>query len=82
MKSIYVDWMNEFGKQTWSFIGRQVLEQARGEWSPENPDGIEDDDGYPIFNYAYPVFTSDIPDEVILRVCEKTSCTMVYNEDL
>ena len=81
MKSIYVDWMKEFGKDNWEFVGRRVQEEARGEWADDNPDGINEDDGYPIYNFAYPLYKDRIDDETILRVCGETNCTVVYSNE-
>ena len=79
MKSIYVDWTELRVHEEWIFVGRQVLEEKKGEWSEDNPEGIECDDGYPMFNYAYPLYRDDLSEETILRVCEETSCTVVFN---
>ena len=79
MKSIYVDWLSERSRDNWEFVGRQVLEEARGEWAEDNPNGVDEDEGYPIYNYAYPLFRDEIGDETVLKVCEKTNCTVVYN---
>ena len=79
MKSMFVDWINEYTRDNWEFVGRRVLEEARGEWSKDNPDGVEQDGGYPIYNYAYPLYRDSIEDETILRVCEETDCTVVFN---
>ena len=81
MNAIYVDWMKEFSGEAWEFAGRRVLEETRGEWSDDNPEGISEDTGYPIYNYAYPLYKHRIDDEVILRVCEETNCTVVYHKD-
>ena len=81
MKSIYVDWMKEFSKDNWEFVGRRALEDGRGEWADDNPDGINEDEGYPIYNFAYPLFRDQIDDQVILRVCEETNCTVVYSNE-
>ncbi len=80
MKSMYVDWMSEFSKDDWEFVGRRVLRETHGEWSEDNPEGVSDDDGYPIYNFAYPLYSDQIDDQVILRVCEETGCTVVYRE--
>lgn len=81
MKSIYVDWSSEIRNENWEFVGRRILEKIRGEWSKKNPNGIECDEGYPIYNYAYPLFSDELTDETILRVCEETACTVVYSEN-
>lgn len=79
LKSIYVDWMNEFSKENWEIVGRRALEKAKGEWSEDNPGGVDEDEGYPIYNYAYPLFRDEIEDDIVLKVCEETNCTVVYN---
>lgn len=79
MKSIFVDWSSEYNNDTWDFVGRNVLETKRGVWSSDNQDGIEEDDGYPICNFAYPLYSKNIEDEIILKACEMTNCTVVYN---
>ena len=71
--------MSERSRDNWEFVGRQVLEEARGEWAEDNPNGVDEDEGYPIYNYAYPLFRDEIGDETVLKVCEKTNCTVVYN---
>lgn len=81
MKSIHIDWASEWGKDKWDFVGRSALESIRGEWSEDNQDGINEDDGYPMMNYAYPLFSSEISEEKILDVCDNTSCTVVYNNE-
>lgn len=77
MKSMHVDWASEYCNDTWEFVGRHVLEEEKGLWSADNPEGISEDDGYPIYNYAYPLFSDSIENKLILRVCEETNCTIV-----
>ena len=79
MKSVFVDWHKEYNSDRWDFVGRSTLLNHRGEWSENNQDGVDADDGYPIYNFAYPLFKSDVSEEEILAVCEKTNCTVVLN---
>ena len=95
MKTINVNWSNQEFDGTWEYIGASLMrdkEQERLEQCThgnENQDSCEDcecypdqaaDDNYPMMNYAYPLHS--LPDDdKIIEVCEKTSCTVVYNND-
>jgi hypothetical protein len=79
VKSMYVDWQSEFSKKEWEFVGRQVLLFIKGEWSEKNPGGVSEDDGYPIYNYAYPLHRDHFNEETVLEICEVTNCTVVYS---
>jgi hypothetical protein len=82
MKSKFVDWSEVWSdeRQEWEFIGRSLLLDKLDEYSEDNEEGLEDDDGYPVYNYAYPIETfGELEDDKILRICEETSCTVVYN---
>lgn len=84
MKSILVDW-SEFEDdgvlEEWEFTGRTLLEEKYGRWSEYNEDGIDEDTGFPLMNYAYPTGNQTISDKKILRVCEETNCTVVFNNN-
>lgn len=75
MNSRWVDWTEE----KWEFVGRNVMEERLGEWSKDNENGIQEDDGYPIMNFAYPIDCGTPYDDRIFRVCDETCCTVVYN---
>jgi len=93
MKSMHIDWTDKNIYETWDFIGagviynreRKKLSQCRHgnatqEYCHECDCYPEDKQNanYPAMNYAYPLFSE--PDkEKIARVCEETSCTVVYN---
>jgi hypothetical protein len=82
MKTRYVNWHDAYGdeKEEWSYIGQDLMLDKYGEASEDNEEGLEDDDYYPMMNYAYPIEAfGELKDEKILRVCEETSCTVVYN---
>jgi hypothetical protein len=93
MKSQYVNWREENIERTWDFVGagviynreRQKLSQCthgnatqeychKCDCYPEDKQNAN----YPAINYAYPLF-SEPDEEKIARVCEETSCTVVYN---
>jgi len=57
------------------------MEEKRGCWSDENPEGIEGDDYIPIYNFAYPLGLSALDDGKIERICNETNCTVVCNQD-
>ena len=78
MEGRYVDWWEAFKGDEWEFIGRQVMEERKGDWSDTNPEGLEGDDYFPMYNFAYPLEVA--PDqEVIFRICNETACTVVYH---
>ena len=81
MESRFVDWLEAFKGSEWEFLGRQVMEEKKGYWSEDNPEGLEGDDYVPIYNYAYPLNMNSLEDEKILRICKETNCTVVYNEE-
>ena len=81
MKSVFVDWTNENICQKWEFVGRDVLLEKKGERSEKNQNGIDEDDGYPIYNFAYPLFKNRIDKDDIFKACEETNCTVVYNTE-
>ncbi len=57
------------------------MEEQRGEWSEDNPTGIEEDDYMPIYNFAYPLHVNSIDEDKIIRICEETNCTVVKNTE-
>jgi hypothetical protein len=64
----------------WNFIGRDVEMERVGEWSEDNPDGLDCDDYIPVMLYAYPLW--DCPsDEQIIEIHDKTSLTVVEHND-
>ena len=80
MESRYVDWWEAFKDDEWDCLARHVMEEKKGEWSEDNPEGLEGDDYMPIYNYAYPLEFSNLEENKIVRICEETNCTVVYNE--
>ena len=81
MESRFVNWWEAFKGDEWDCLGRYVMEEKKGEWSEDNPEGLEGDDYIPIYNYAYPLGLSNLEDDKIIRICTKTNCTVVYNEE-
>ena len=81
MESRYVDWSKAFNGDEWECLGRQVMEERRGCWSDENPEGIEGDDYIPIYNFAYPLDLSILDEGKIERICTETNCTVVYSHE-
>jgi hypothetical protein len=57
------------------------MEEQEGEWSEDSPEGIEYDDYMPIYNYAYPLHLSYLEEDIIIRICEETNCTVVNNTE-
>ncbi len=51
MESRYVDWWEAFKGDEWDCLGRQVMEEKKGLWSEDNPEGLEGDDYIPIYNF-------------------------------
>jgi hypothetical protein len=93
MKSRYVNWSDEEVYRVWDFIGAGVIYNRERKKLSQCPHGNatqeychdceiypEDkrQDNFPAMNYAYPLF-SEPDEEKIARVCEETSCTVVYN---
>ena len=60
MESRYVDWWGAFKGDEWHCVGRQVMEEKKGSWSEDNPEGLEGDDYIPIYNFAYPLDLSSL----------------------
>lgn len=79
MNTRFVDWMEAFKGDEWECLGRSVMEERKGEWSDENLDGLEGDDYFPIYNYAYPLEISSLEDDIVVRICDETNCTVMYN---
>ena len=79
MESRYVDWWEAFKGDEWDCLGRYLMEEKKGEWSEDNPEGIEGDDYMPMYNFAYPLDLSSLDEDKIIRICEETSCTVVKN---
>jgi len=81
MESRYIDWLEAFKSDEWHCLGRQIMEERNGEWADDNPEGLEGDDYIPIYNCAYPLGFSSLDNSKIIRICEETSCTIIYNEE-
>ena len=81
METRYIDWERAFNGDEWECLGRQIMEEKRGCWSEENPEGIEGDDYIPIYNFAYPLDLSTLDEGKIVRICEETNCTVVHNHE-
>ncbi len=81
MESRYVDWWEAFKGDEWDCLGRHVMEEKKGEWSEDNQEGLEGDDYMPMFNFAYPLGLSSLDENKIVRICEETSCTVIYNDE-
>ena len=81
MEGRYVDWWKALNSNEWVCIGQQIMEGKKGYWSEDNPEGITGDDYLPMYNFAYPLGLSSLDDETIIKVCQETSCTVVYNTD-
>ena len=91
MFSINVDWENYYSKG-WENIGRNLIEQNcthhREDKETNNIQyegyceecGHSEDSCQPMMNYAYPLETTP-DDKKIIEVCEKTNCTVMYNEN-
>lgn len=81
MNSRYVDWNEEWLKDEWEFTGADLMYQKACNQEPEDytPEEIQEQN-MPMYNYAYQLERTSIEDSVIRRVCEKTSCTVVYNQ--
>ena len=76
MTTAYSITVNDWRDEKWRFIGRELAERIKGEWSNQNADGISEDDYYPMMNYAYPLY--DCPsEESIMKIQDKTSLTVV-----
>jgi hypothetical protein len=97
MKSINVDWSNENIFDRWEFTGANLIRDKEFERLGKvckhgNKDGGSCDEcqiypdetadnNNPMMNYAYPLFSSNVSDEKILKVCKETNCTVLYNTD-
>ena len=74
MFSINVDWSAPDTFDKWEFIGRDIA------YSEKEKDG-NGDLGFPMMNYAYPIYNFDGDEEKIEKVCQETNCTVVRNID-
>lgn len=81
MESIYVDWREAFKGNEWDCLGNHMMEEKKGLWSEDSPEGLESDDHIPIYNYAYPLALSSLDEEKIMRICDGTNCTVVCNTE-
>lgn len=80
MESRYVDWWEASKGDEWHCVGRQVMEEKKGLWFEDNPEGLEGDDYIPIYNFAYPLDLSSLDEDRTIRICSETNCTVVYND--
>jgi len=93
MKSTFIDWSSEDIHRSWNFVGAEILYNKELEKLSHCSHGNREkeychecesypDDIYqsnkPVMNFAYPLF-SEPDEEKIVKVCEETSCTVVYN---
>lgn len=80
--SIYVDWSKAFtyDGEGWEPTTRQTLESEREEVSDDNDEGFNEDVGYPMMNYAYPLYKTPSTEQ-ILKVFDNTNCVVVYNNE-
>ena len=93
MKSIYVNWSDENIHQIWDFIGSSILYNREVKKLSKCPHGNategycdkcecypedKEQDNRPSMNFAYPLFCEP-GEEKIIKVCEETACTVVYN---
>ena len=83
MESRFVDWREAFKGDEWDCLGRAVMEEKKGEWAEDNPEGLEGDDYMPICNFAYPLGLSRLEEDEdkIFGICSETNCTVVYNKE-
>ncbi len=79
MESRYIDWWEAFKGDEWHCVGREVMEEKKGSWSEDNPEGLEGGDYIPIYNFAYPLDLSSLDEDRTIRICSETNCTVVYN---
>ncbi|MCK4983736.1 MAG: hypothetical protein KAS17_12475, partial [Victivallaceae bacterium] len=93
MKSTYVNWSSEDAYRIWDFVGAELMYNKELEKLSHCSHGNKEkeychtcecypddthQDNKPVVNYVYPLFSK--PDEEkIIKVCEETSCTVVYN---
>jgi len=93
MKSNFVNWGSDEVYRTWNFVGAELMYNneleklshcSHGNATEEYCHMCEcyPDDTHqrnkPIMNFVYPLF-SEPDEEKIIKVCEETSCTVVYN---
>lgn len=92
--AIYVDW--SVYDEKWEMVGRnRMYDLITTEGSKQNKEAREQydegldieviadevaDQEIPMMNYAYPL-QIEPSDEKIVEVCERTACTVVYNND-
>lgn len=76
MFSRMVDWREavqesyDSSDPEWSFVGVDSYSEKQKEDDP--------DVGFPMMNFAYPVF-GNINDDAIKKICRETNCTVVFN---
>lgn len=81
MESKHVDWWEAFKGDEWDCLGRYLMEEQKGLWSENSPEGLESDDYMPIYNFAYPLGLSSLDEDKIIRICTETNCTVVKNTE-
>lgn len=79
MENRYVDWSKAFDNGEWQCLGREIMEERKGSWSNDNPEGLESDDYVPIYNYAYPLDLRSLDEDKVVKICDETNCTVVLN---
>jgi hypothetical protein len=90
MNSVYVEWdrpENQPGGEVWDFVGatlmRDFAEMIIKETGDESFTGSAEEAeeaNFPSTNYAYPIGANIlVPNKTIMKICEQTSCTVVYN---
>jgi len=75
MYSIDTNWDDN----SWEFTSRNVMVKEKGEWTDENEDGLQQDDCYPMMNYAYPL-RHEPSKEAIIEIDEETNCCVVEKD--
>jgi len=93
MRSTFVDWSSETANRNWDFVGAEIMYNKELEKLSHCSHGNKEkeychtcecypDDIYqsnkPMMNFTYPLFCEPNKGKII-KVCEETSCTVVYN---
>ena len=90
MESIYINWSEtEDYEMTGAQLMQQKAEEEKEALNKEGKDAQADeiypDDIYeencPVMNYGYPLDRDNISDDIIIKVCKETNCTIISNED-
>ncbi len=75
----YSEHVSEWSLEDWNFVGEEIERRKFEEEEHEHDEGFREvcpDRFYPMMNYCYPL-EHEPSDEVIVRVHEKTGCTVV-----